>query len=132
MSKKMKLILSQAQEIQTSKYSIRKLRVIPKKLLTADFKRSVYMGEQKTPRDNRFLKRTQIARMIFDYVKISGTGEALFERSFESPVEEMTTCKGFDTGRDEVLLFHDKVPVEDKGNSCRRRKCSPVVHPPQP
>ena len=45
------------------------------KLLTWDFKRRDHMEEQKAQFDNRFLKRRQIASMIFDHFKISGTRE---------------------------------------------------------
>ena len=48
------------------------------------------MEEQKAQQDNRFLKGHKIAYMIFDYFKISGTGDALPDSNdlFESPVEE--------------------------------------------
>ena len=62
-----------------------------KKLLTADFKRRVYMQERKVQQDNRFLKGRQIVYMINDNSKIRGTGEALLsfnDHQSKSPVEE--------------------------------------------
>ena len=50
-----------------------------KKVLNADFKRRVYMEEEKAQQDNRFLKGRQIANMINDYFKISATSEALLD-----------------------------------------------------
>ena len=61
-----------------------------KKLLTADFKRRLYMEQQEAKQNRRFLKGRQIAHVIHDHFKISGTGDALLDVNgrLRVPVEE--------------------------------------------
>ena len=84
-----------------------------KKVLNADFKRRVYMEEEKAQQDDRFLKGRQIAYMIHDYFKISGTGEALLDFNDLSRVHLKNDNVQGDTKWDEVLLSMTKVPEED-------------------
>ena len=56
------------------------------------------LEEQKAQQDNRFLKGRQIANMIHDYFKISGTGEALLEFNDLLRVQlKNDNVQGFDT-----------------------------------
>ena len=79
-------------------------------LLTADFKRRVYMKEQKAQQDTRFLNGRQIAYLIGDNFNISGTGEALLDFNDQLGVQlKNDNVQGFDTKWDEVLLsLNDK------------------------
>ena len=76
-----------------------------KKLLTAHFKRRAYMEEQKTHQDNPCLKGRQMAYMICDNFKISGTSEALlgFNDMLRLQLKN-DNVQSFYTKRDEVLL----------------------------
>ena len=85
-----------------------------KKLLTADFKRRVYMEQPKAQQDYRFLKGRQIADMIYDNCKISQLGEALLDFSGLLRVQlKHDNVQGFDSKWDEVLLSMTEVPDED-------------------
>ena len=65
---------------------------------THNFKRRVYMEEQKAQQDKRFVEGRQNAYMIFDYVKISGTGEALVDCSDFTRVQlNKDSVQGFDS-----------------------------------
>ena len=69
------------------------------------------MQEQEAQQDNRFLKGRQIAHMINDNIKISGTGEALLDFTDLVTVQlNNGNVQGFDTKWDEGPLtsFHDK------------------------
>ena len=79
-------------------------------LLTADFKKRVYMKEQKAQQDTRFLNGRQIAYMIGDNFKISGTSEALLDINDQLGVHlKDDNLQGFDTKWDEILLsLNDK------------------------
>ena len=62
---------------------------------------------RKAQQDNKFLKGTEVAYMIYDYFKISGTGEGLLDSDDLSRVQlKDDNVQGFDTKRDDVLLFH--------------------------
>ena len=83
-----------------------------KKLLTADFKRRVYMEEQMAHQDNRFSKGIQIAYVTYDYFKIGGTGEALLD--FNDPFRAQLkndNVQGFDTKWCEVLVSMPTFPM---------------------
>ena len=79
-------------------------------LLTAEFKKRVYMKEQKAQQDTRFLNGRQIAYMIGDNFKISGTSEALLDFNDQQGEHvKDDNLQGFDTKWDEVLLsLNDK------------------------
>ena len=82
-----------------------------KKLLTADFKRE----EEKTQQDNRFLSGRQIAYIVFDSFKISGTGGAPLDFNDLLRVQlKSDNVQGFDTKCDEVLLSMTRMPDEEK------------------
>ena len=86
----------------------------PKKFLTADFKTRVYMEEQKAQQDNRFLNGRHIAHMIYDYLMISGTGEALLDFKDLLRVQLVNdNLQSLGTKWDELLLSVTKVPDED-------------------
>ena len=73
------------------------------------------MEEQKAQQDNRFLKGRQIANMINDHFKISGTREAFLD--FKDPLRvqmKNDNVQGFDTKWSEVRLSMSRVPDEDK------------------
>ena len=93
-------------EVLDSKYAS-----ASKKLLTADFKRRVYVEEQKAHQDSRFLQGRQIACMIYDNFKISGTGEALLDFFDLLRLQlKNDNVQGFDTKQDEVLLSMQEFP----------------------
>ena len=79
-------------------------------LLTAEFKKRVYMKEQKAQQDTRFLNGRQNAYMIGDNFKISGTSEALLDFNDQQGEHvKDDNLQGFDTKWDEVLLsLNDK------------------------
>ena len=69
------------------------------------------MEEQKAQQDNRFLKGRQIAYMICDNFKISGTDEALLDFNDLLRVQlENDNLPGVDAKWDEVSLSMTKVP----------------------
>ena len=68
------------------------------------------MEEQKAQQDNRFLSGGRIAYQIYDYFKISGTGEVLVEFHDLLRVQlKNDNVQGFDTKCEEVLLSMTKV-----------------------
>ena len=63
------------------------------------------MEEQQAEQDNRFLKRRQIANMIYDNFKISETGEALLDNIDLLRVQlDNDNVQGFDTKWDGDIL----------------------------
>ena len=84
-----------------------------KKLSTADFKRRVHMEEQQAQQGSRFLKGTQIAHMMYDNLKITGTGEAPLN-FYDQPRVHLKNdnLQGFDTNWDDVLLSMTKFPMK--------------------
>ena len=67
-----RLIQSRDETIQTSRSLIAKLRVLFKRLLTAELKRRVHMEEQKAQQDKRLFTEKHIAYLIFGYSKVRG------------------------------------------------------------
>ena len=69
------------------------------------------MEEQKAPQDSRCLEGRQIAYMVFDYLTISATVEALLDFNDLLAVQlNKDNAQGFDTKWDEVLRSMTKVP----------------------
>ena len=52
------------------------------KILTiTNFRKKVYLEEQKAQKDNRFPRRRQIANMIYEYFRIMGNNASVLELS---------------------------------------------------
>ena len=92
-----------------------------KKLLTADFKRRVFLEEQKAEQNIRFLMKTNRFLDFYDYFQISGPGEAPLEFNDPPRVQlKSDNVQGFDTKWDEVLLSMTKGPVKKYWTNCTK------------
>ena len=86
---------------------INKVTSALKMMLAADFKRRVYIKEQKIRHDNRLFKGRHIAYMIYGYFKISGTDVALLDFNDRSRVWRMIMRKTLISSGTKYS-FHDK------------------------
>ena len=78
------------------------------------FKQKVSLEEQKAHKDGRFLRGRQIAFMIYDYVRVTGAHEAVFDYAdlFSFALRD-DNVQEFDTRWDEDLLSMSKIPSDD-------------------
>ena len=80
----------------------------------SQFKKKVSLEEQKAQKEDRFLRRRQIAFMIYDHFRVNGAHDTaldcadLFAVTFRDE-----NIQEFDTRWDEVLLSMSKIPSDE-------------------
>ena len=85
-------------------------KIIP----NSQFKKKVNHEEQKTQKEDRFLRGKQIAFMIFDYFRVTAAHDAVSDYAdLLSVAFHDDNIQEFDTGWDEVLLSMSKIPSDD-------------------
>ena len=85
------------------------------------FKKEVQLEEQKAQKEDRFLRGRQIAYVIYDYFRVTGTHESFLDFSdLMSVTLRGDDAQGFDTRWDEVLLSTEDVP-SDKILECQHK-----------
>ena len=73
----------------------------------------MFLGEQKAQNENRFLPGRQIAFMICDSFRITGTGESIWDFSDLMGISlRGDNVQGFETKWDEVFLSMKKIPED--------------------
>ena len=91
----------------------------------SNFKKRINQEEQKAQLDDRFFRRTQIAFMVNENFRVTGTLEAILD--YADPFGQNFHCddvQGFDTRWDEVLLSIREVHPNDILESLyETRKC---------
>ena len=77
------------------------------------FKKKVNLEEQKAQKEDQFLRGRQIAVMIYDYFRVTGAHDTLFDYTdFFSVTLYNDNVQEFDTIWDEVLLSVSKIPSD--------------------
>ena len=91
----------------------------------SNFKKRINQEEQKAQLDDRFFRRRQIAFMVNENFRVTGTLEAILD--YADPFGQNFHCddvQGFDTRWDEVLLSIREVhPNDILENLYETRKC---------
>ena len=78
------------------------------------FKKKVSLEEQKAQREDQFLRGRQIAFMIYDYFRVTGSHDAVLDYAdCFSVTLRNDNVQEFDTIWDEVLLSMSKIPSDD-------------------
>ena len=74
----------------------------------SQFKKKVSLEEQKAQKEDRFLRRRQIAFIIYDYFRVTGAHDAVLDYAdlFTVTLHD-DNIQEFDTRWDEVLLSDD-------------------------
>ena len=87
---------------------------LKKIIQNSNFEKKIHFEEQKAPKEDRFLSGRQIAFLIHEYFRATGTCETILDFC---DLMEATLCGddvlGFDTRWDEVLLSIHEVPSDD-------------------
>ena len=80
----------------------------------SQFKKTVSLREQKTQKEDRFLRGRQIAFMIYDYFRVAGGHVRVLDYAdlFSVTLND-DNIQEFDTRWDEVLLSMSKIPSDD-------------------
>ena len=92
-----------------------KIASILKKIIqNSHFKKKVSLEEEKAQKEDRFLRRRQIAFMIYDYFRVTGAHDTLLDYagSFSGKVHD-DNVQEFDTRWNEVQLSMSKIPSDD-------------------
>ena len=80
----------------------------------SQFKKKVGLKEQKPQKENRFLRRRQIAFMIYDNFQVTGAHDTVVDYAgLFSVILHDDNIQDFDTRWDEVLLSMSKNPSDD-------------------
>ena len=75
----------------------------------SQFKKKVSLEEQKAQKEDRFLRGRQIALMIYDYFRVTGTHDTVLDYA---DLFSVTLHDDFDTKWDDVLLSMSKIPSD--------------------
>ena len=80
----------------------------------SQFKKKVSLEEQKAQKEDRFLRGGQIAFMIYEYFRVTGTHDTVSDYTdlFSVHLRD-DNVQEFDTSWDEVLLSVSKIPSDD-------------------
>ena len=77
-------------------------------------KKKVSLEEQKAQKEDRFLRGRQIAFMIYDYFRVTGAHDAVWDDAdLLSVTLHDHNIQEFDTRWDEILLSITKIPPDD-------------------
>ena len=81
----------------------------------SQFKKKVSLEEQKAPnKEDRFLRGRQIAFMIYDYFRVTGTHDTVLDYAdLLSVTLHDDDVQEFDTRWDEILFSMTKIPPDD-------------------
>ena len=87
---------------------------VNKIIQNSHFKKNVSLEEQKAQKEDRFLRRRQIAFMIYDYFRVTGAHDTVLDYadSFSVTLRD-DNIQEFYTRWDEVLLSMTKIPSEE-------------------
>ena len=87
---------------------------LKKIIQNSQFKKKVSLEEQKAQKEDRFLRRRQIAFMIYDYFRVTGAHHTVLDYAdlFSVTLHD-DDVKELDTRWDEVLLHMSKIPSDD-------------------
>ena len=78
------------------------------------FKKRVNLVEHKAQMQNRFLRGRQIAKMIYEYFRVTGAHDAVLDHTDLFSVSQLgDDVQDFDTRWDQVLLFTSEVPKDN-------------------
>ena len=78
------------------------------------FKKKVSLEEQKVKKEDPFLRRRQIAYMIYDYFRVTGAHDTVLDYAdIFSIILRTNGVQEFDTRWDEILLSLTKIPTDD-------------------
>ena len=78
------------------------------------FKKKVSLEEQKSPKEDRFLRGRQIAFIIYDYFRVTGAHDTVLDcADLFSVTLHDDNIQEFDTRWNEVLLSMSKIPSDD-------------------
>ena len=80
----------------------------------SQFKKKVSLEEQKAQKEDRFLRGRQIAFMIYDYFRVIGTHDTVFDYAdLFSVTFHDDNIQEFDTRLEEVFIVNVKTPSDD-------------------
>ena len=78
------------------------------------FKRKVSLEEQKAPKKDRFLRRRQIAYLIYEYFRVTGADYSVENYAdLFKVVLRNDDIQEFDSKRHEILLSMTQIPSDD-------------------
>ena len=84
-----------------------------KLLAASDFRKKVFIEEQKAQNEDRFLRGRQIAFMIYDYFRITSKDESILDFCDLMGISlRGDNVEGFDTKWDQVFLSMKRVPED--------------------
>ena len=80
----------------------------------SQFKKKVSLEEQKAQKEDRFLRGTQVAFMIYDNFRVTGAHDTVLDYAdlFSVTLHD-GNIQEFDTTWDEVLLSMSMIPSDD-------------------
>ena len=92
----------------------RNASVLNKIIQNSHFKKEVSLEEQKAQKEDRFLRGSQIAYMIYDYFRVTDAHDTVLDYadSFSIGLRN-DNVQDYDTRRDEILLSMTKIPPDD-------------------
>ena len=101
-----------------------KIETVVKKILeNSNFKKNVFLEEQRAPKNNRFLRGRHTANMSYEHFRVTGTHESVVEFSdLLSVTLRAGDGQGFDTKWDKVLTSMNETPKDDVLESTYRQK----------
>ena len=87
---------------------------LSKIIQNSQFKKKVNLEEQRAQKEDRFLRRRQIAHMIDDYFRVTGAHDTVLDYAdLFSITLRNDNVQDFDTRCDEFLLSMTKIPSDD-------------------
>ena len=95
-------------------YGSKKWTALNKDILNSNFKKKISLEEQKAQKEDRFLRGRQIAYMIYDYFRVTGAHDAVFDYAdLFSITLRNDDVQEFDTRWYEIILSMTKIPPDD-------------------
>ena len=83
-------------------------------ILKSHFKRRISLEEQKAQKEDRFLRGRQIAYLIYDYFRVTGTHDSVENNAdLFTIVLRNDDIQEFDSKWDVILMSMTKIPLDD-------------------
>ena len=79
----------------------------------SQFRRRIILEEQKAQKEDRFLRCRQIAYLIYDHFRVTGTHDSVENYTDLFTIVLRNDIQELDSKRDEILLSMTKIPSGD-------------------
>ena len=108
---------SSTRGISMPKFEVLDARIAsaPKKIIhNSNFKRRISLEEQKAQKEDRFLRGRQIAYLIYDYFRVTGSHDSVENcADLFTIILRNDDIQEFDSKSDGILLSMTKIPHDD-------------------